>query len=294
VPGAVTPPRRDSRRELRRRHEEYERDGFLVAEEFVDPLLCDGVIAEAEDFYARQAADLDRVDRTMNFHRESPAARRILGDRRLRRLVTALLGARAVLFQSIYFTHGSEQHPHSDYMFMTTDPHFQLCGIWIACEDVSEEAGPLLYYPGSHRIPNEGIPGRYAEEEAPIRAEIEADDGTLRERYAMQMAGANQSLATCMFYDRWTKDLDRALDVGGYEPRTFLPRKGDLIVWHANLVHGGTPIASPDRTRRSLVAHYVTRAMRRLFVMNYPDIGGHMTLRHVRGDKRPAELYLRR
>jgi ectoine hydroxylase-related dioxygenase (phytanoyl-CoA dioxygenase family) len=282
-----------SRRELARRHEEFERDGFLLAEGFVDPRLCDRVIGEAEDFYTRRNVELDRVDRTMNFHRESEATREILTDRRLRRLVTALLGSRAVLFQSIYFTHGSQQHPHSDYMFMTTDPPLNLCGVWIACEDVAEDAGPLLYYPGSHRIPNEGIPGRYAAEKEAIRAEIEADEAGLRERYATQMAGVKQSLATCMFYERWSADLDRALAAGGFTPRTFLPRKGDLLVWHANLVHGGSPIASPSHSRRSLVAHYVTRAMRRLFVMNHADTGGHMTLRQVRGDERPAELYLR-
>jgi ectoine hydroxylase-related dioxygenase (phytanoyl-CoA dioxygenase family) len=28
-----------------------------------------------------------------------------------------------------------------------------MCGLWIALEDVRPEAGPLIYYPGSHRSP---------------------------------------------------------------------------------------------------------------------------------------------
>ncbi len=280
-------------RELDARREDFDRDGFVLMERFVDPESCDRVVADAEAIYARNGIEQEQVDRTMNVHRESAAARGVLDGRPLLRLVGALLGGRAVLFQSIYFNWGSQQHPHSDYMFMTTEPAMSLCGVWIACEDVSEDAGPLVYYPGSHRIPNEGIPRRYATEEPGIRAEISADEEALRRRYAVQMEGAKQSLATCMFYERWTADLDAALADGGFEPKTFLPRKGDLIVWHANLVHGGVPITRPDRTRRSLVAHYVTRDLERLFVMNYADTGSHMTLRDVRRDRRPPELYRR-
>jgi ectoine hydroxylase-related dioxygenase (phytanoyl-CoA dioxygenase family) len=279
--------------EFRDRDADFERDGFVLEEGFVDPGLCDRVVAEADEYYARCGVELEAVDRTMNFHRESAAARELLEDRRLLRLVGALLGSRPVLFQSIYFNWGSQQHPHSDYMFMTTDPAMSLCGVWIACEDVAEDAGPLVYYPGSHRIPNEGIPGRHAADEGRIQAEIEADEATLRERYAAEMDAAKQSLATCMLYERWTHELDEALAAGGFEPRAFLPAKGDLIVWHANLVHGGSPIARPNRTRRSLVAHYLTRDLRRLFVMSYAQTRSHLTLRDVRRDRRPAELYRR-
>ena len=34
-----------------------------------------------------------------------------------------------------------------------------------------------------------------------------------------------------------------------------LPKKGEALVWAANLAHGGAPIANPASTRRSLVVH---------------------------------------
>jgi ectoine hydroxylase-related dioxygenase (phytanoyl-CoA dioxygenase family) len=106
------------------------------------------------------------------------------------------------------------------------------------------------------------------------------------------MEAAKQSLFTCCFYERWSNELGAALGEGGFEKRTFLPAKGDLLVWHANLVHGGGPISAEGRTRRSLVAHYVTRDLEKLFVMNYADTQSHLTLRDVRRG-RPAELYRR-
>jgi ectoine hydroxylase-related dioxygenase (phytanoyl-CoA dioxygenase family) len=42
----------------------------------------------------------------------------------------------------------------------------------------------------------------------------------------------------------------------GLERRTFLPRKGDVLIWAADLAHGGSAVTDPALTRRSLVGHY--------------------------------------
>jgi hypothetical protein len=34
-------------------------------------------------------------------------------------------------------------------------------------------------------------------------------------------------------------------------------KKGDVLIWHADLMHGGAPIEDPKRTRKSLVAHFM-------------------------------------
>lgn len=36
----------------------------------------------------------------------------------------------------------------------------------------------------------------------------------------------------------------------------YLPKKGDILFWHANLVHGGSPIKNNELTRKSIVGHY--------------------------------------
>ena len=41
----------------------------------------------------------------------------------------------------------------------------------------------------------------------------------------------------------------------------FAHRVGaDLLIWHADLAHGGAPITKPGRSRRSLVAHFCAEA----------------------------------
>ncbi len=37
---------------------------------------------------------------------------------------------------------------------------------------------------------------------------------------------------------------------------TFLAKKGDILIWHANLFHGGEKQTNPNATRKSMVFHY--------------------------------------
>ena len=79
----------------------------------------------------------------------------------------------------------------------------------------------------------------------------------------------------------------RARDRGIREER-FVARKGDILVWHADLAHGGSPIRVEGRTRRSLVTHFCPRsvkpAYRRLIPQRYLELeqcrGGVFTSRH--------------
>ncbi len=40
------------------------------------------------------------------------------------------------------------------------------------------------------------------------------------------------------------------------EKQVFTAKKGDLLIWHANLMHGGEPHTNKEKTRKSMVFHY--------------------------------------
>lgn len=276
----------------RGRREAFLADGYLVLEGYLDPDSCQAIVSEADRFYGQRGVAPERAERTMNFHQESPTARRVLRDPALAGLLSGLLGARAQFLQSIYFNRGSQQQSHTDYMYMGTAPALQLCGIWLACEDVRPEAGPLFYYPGSHRLPSETVEERYARRMPELAAEIRKNAESLRAFYRDRIALTGESLEVCVFFDEWLAEIAARLDQDGFKRVTFLPRRGDLMIWHANLVHGGLPVADPGATRRSLVAHYLTKSVRRYFDMNYVDTRAHLTLRSIDQD-RPAVLQSR-
>lgn len=41
----------------------------------------------------------------------------------------------------------------------------------------------------------------------------------------------------------------------GLETKTFMAKKGDVLIWHGDLMHGGAPIQDQSITRKSLIAH---------------------------------------
>jgi hypothetical protein len=43
----------------------------------------------------------------------------------------------------------------------------------------------------------------------------------------------------------------------GLATEYFMAKKGDVLIWHADLMHGGAKIDNPAFTRKSLVCHYM-------------------------------------
>ena len=63
------------------------------------------------------------------------------------------LGDDPVLMGSLQFQKGTQQEVHIDAIFFWPEPAYSMAGMWVALEDIHEDAGPLFYLPGSHRWP---------------------------------------------------------------------------------------------------------------------------------------------
>lgn len=148
----------------------------------------------------------------------------------LKALLEFLLDKKVVPFQTINFVKGSEQKAHSDSIHMTTYPLGYLIAVWIALEDVSMDNGPLFYYPGSHKLPF-----------------------LLNSDYNQQ---SNLLTLGNKRYTDYEDALQEIVEERNFAKETFLPKKGDVLIWHANPVHGGAPILNNALTRKSMVIHY--------------------------------------
>lgn len=131
--------------------------------------------------------------------------------------------------QTINFGRGTEQRVHSDNVHFSSVPAGFMCGVWIALEDVDEDNGALVAYPGSHRLPAYDL----------SHLGISGSSQQAHERYPD--------------YESFIETLIPEL---GLEPRLLTMPKGHAVVWAANLLHGGSPIRDPARTRHSMVTHY--------------------------------------
>ena len=144
-------------------------------------------------------------------------------------LISRLYGRQAFPFQTLNFAAGTQQQLHTDAVHFSSIPQRFMCGVWLAMEDIAADAGPLCYVPGSHKWPV-------------------LDNALIGRR------GAGQALVSAQdpYHDAWD-----ALVAGHARPaETFIARKGQALIWSANLLHGGSAQNDPRLTRWSQVTHY--------------------------------------
>jgi hypothetical protein len=106
-----------------------------------------------------------------------------------------------------------------------------MAGVWIALEDIDSDNGPLVYYPGSHALPiftNEHIGRNPA-------------------------WGASRPYTQYPAFEKAWEAIVESLDL---KPLQFHARKGQALIWAANLLHGGSAQNDLKRTRHSQVTHY--------------------------------------
>jgi hypothetical protein len=219
----------------------------------LDRTFCDALNDEISELWQRRPPDLsvspfvgrpksfrdydgpvrERGYRIPDLHSYSSRALDLYLHPSLFRMVELVFDEPALAFQSLYFEYGSMQRLHRDPMFVAADPPLNLCAVWIALEDITDDSGPLLYVPGSHRLPW-----------------FEFEPGSI-------VCKQNVPPGPRMQFARW---LDETLEERSLSPQRLTCRRGDAFIWHGGLVHGGAEIDNPARTRKSFVVHYSTAA----------------------------------
>ncbi len=205
----------------------------------------------------RVSAGLDRKQiRIVDSFAVMPEGLALLASRRLVEFIRLVLDDKPLLFQSISFDMGSQQGLHQDTAYVVVNRPMELVACWIALEDIKPGSGELQYMVGSHRLPDfEFSPGR--------KHWNSVEDGLDR-------------------HTQWFNWIYSEGEHRGLRIERFLAKRGDILVWHADLAHGGSPIADPSLTRKSLVGHYcpfgaVPHYMRdaphRRTVLEYAGIG---------------------
>lgn len=172
--------------------------------------------------------------RIHEFFPHSPACNSIHDHEEFIRVASLVFGRPANAEYTINFAYGSRQNLHQDSAVFHLFPPNYLAGLWLACEDITPESGPLVYYPGSHK-----------------------------EKMFPEFDNYPQTnLKTCSkeTAERYHKYLDRLAEK--YERKQFLGKKGQVLFWHGMLIHGGDAVLEPSKTRNSYVCHYVPPGMK--------------------------------
>lgn len=212
---------------------DWSKNGFMVLDNFFDHNTVETINNEINKLVAAKKVTITHDNKIAFANKLVPAIKDVTNTPELLALLGFILGKEVVPFQTLNFLQGSGQRAHSDSIHMTTYPLGYLIAAWVALEDIQEDSGPLFYYPGSHQLPyllNEGF-------------------GNVSTLFSL----GNKNYAD---YEEVTQEI---IAKNGLQPTIFLPKKGDVFIWHANLIHGGMPVRNAALTRKSMVIHYYAK-----------------------------------
>ena len=197
----------------------------------------DDVLNAPAEFRSQKEYEQDENPRIFQAWKYSEVVRKLAVHPTVLRTIKELTGKDAKPFQTLNFRMGSQQPLHQDAIHFDCDPPGHMVGCWVALEDITADCGPLIVCPGSHKEPR-------------------WDFGDLG--WATPVRGEEQPAYRA--YEGFLAKLARRY---GAEYGTI--PKGHALIWHGNLIHGGSKIQRPGATRWSQATHYVLDGYTRFY-----------------------------
>jgi phytanoyl-CoA hydroxylase len=227
----------------------YAEHGFVVLRGIIPDELCDLTrTAFAEEvrpydgFLYRQAtADPERhlwtsggymLNSLLNIQdlpsRQFPLFRaaglNILTHPNLVAALEAIIGERPKIVQTMCFEGNPQTWAHQDTYYLDSTELGRMIAAWVAIEDIHPGAGRFFVYPGSHRI---------------------------------SMPRNSGQLHVAFRHDHYKELVLNVIRENRLECRAPALRKGDVLLWAAQTIHGSLETRVPSRSRASLTAHYI-------------------------------------
>jgi len=192
-----------------------------------------------------------------------PAALPIVFNRKAQEFISLIFEDGVYAFQGLHFEVGSTQAVHQDTAYVVTERPRSLAASWCALEDIQPGSGELIYYEGSHRLPEWKYSGKY--------------------KHFNHDRDPHQEHMDHLAF------LKSESEKRGYPLKRFLPKKGDVLIWAADLAHGGAQIENRSITRKSLVTHFCPTSQKPNYLQYLPKT--HQTAREYPGLGKTSTFY---
>jgi len=226
--------------------EQFDRDGYVILPEKIPADIIDAINKAFDDapqyrekILLRKGGEyshpgplgiVGRRRRVIDFYVPCPAALEAILAKPITDFLSALYREAPLAFQALLFQFGSQQTMHQDPAYVVTDNPAALTASWIALEDIQTGSGELTYYKGSHK-------------------NIDVNFSSGKKVWVRHVDDKADNIG-------YSQQLVAACEKAGLVKEVFRPQRGEVLIWHSALVHGGGDIIHKELTRRSLVTHY--------------------------------------
>ncbi len=209
--------------------------GFVILPGFFDRKTIEELEQSIEGGLTKVQLKKYHDDRVLHLHKTNETVSKVFKDEKLLNILSFILGKEVLPFQTINFYKSSSQPAHSDAIHLTTEPLGYSLGVWIALEDIQPGSGEFFYYPGSHKL-------QY----------IMNNDFNTDKKFLIQ---------TEDLHHKYESKIAQIIEEKQLKAELFLPKKGDILIWHTNLIHGSVPKTNPILSRKSLIMHYFAKGV---------------------------------
>lgn len=208
----------------------FNENGYVVIDTELDHDLLDEVVADVSPYFGENRikpegvtySDHGRIQDAWYLHQ---APWRVANSKVILDILKKLYGAKAKPFQTLNFYKGTNQATHADNIHFNSEPFGMMCGVWVAFEDVGLEQGPLRLYPKSNLLPEMNY-----------------------EEFGLKSHDSK--------YPDYLNCLQDVIEKHSFTERFATIKKGQAVIWAANILHGGAPQRDMSLTRHSQVTHY--------------------------------------
>ena len=201
-------------------------DGYLVVDLYARAELLDDILQETATAYPDRAnGQFHHGTRLTNFWRDSYPVCKLALLPEVMEILEDLYLRRPLPFQTLNFPVGTEQPLHADTIHFNSFPRNFLCGVMVALEDVEADNGPEQYCRGTHLLPE----------------------------ITMQDVGKGIAYENYKHYEAYVAELVKQRQL---QPEIVTLKKGQALIGHGNLLHGGSPQRDKARTRHTQLTHY--------------------------------------
>jgi len=213
----------------------YAEDGYIIIDPEIDEAIIDHTVAYMSQLKLdNRHLPVNLQNRVQDAWKNNTHVKQIATAPKVVRLLELLYRRKPIPFQTLNFVEGTQQRTHSDMIHFSSIPERFMCGVWVALEDVHENNGPLHYYPGSHKMKF-----------------FDMLDMGVRGSESKKMKNVYMDYSD--FYENFIEEVVKSQQL---KKKTLHIKKGQALVWAANLLHGGEKILQPGTTRFSQVTHY--------------------------------------
>ena len=209
-------------------------DGVLV----LDSFMPDDIIDKYKDAWVQH----NRInhDRPMGYPGECayyqvPSLMDLATYKPLHDILESLIGDQMGIHLNLTGWKSTTRNWHQDGYLNPDSNNDHYLAVWVALDDVHEDSGPFEFVRGSHVLPHISQEG--AKQMIPVRL-----------RNDPSWPKHSEEFLTPMFEDIITR--------GNLQKEQFIAKKGDVLIWHARLMHRGTVPNNPDLWRESVILHY--------------------------------------